>query len=538
MNTLMLTIPPLIPLVLACFAHRLQSRWWLFGAALPALYLGLMGEPDSAISLPWLMLGMHFSLDTTAQQFLVFGSMIWMLAALHIPADDLMTGAAGYRKQSFLLAMAGNLLLIIAADMLTFYVGFALMGLSAYGLLWGASQRARQAARVYLVFTLIGELALFSALLLLMVNSDSLLFEELHAKPLPEAALLLLLLGFGIKVAIPGLHFWLPRAYTLAPLFGVVVLSGPMMKAGLLGWLRFLPFGTPVDPLWGELLLFLGVVGVILGMLIGAVQRESRSVLAYSSISKMGLFSALIGFSLNHPGMVAGILPVIVLLALHHLMVKPMLFVGLDLWQKGSSTYLILPALILLSLSLVAFPLTGGGAAKNLLSTALNGNLVWLMLLAGIAAAVLTVRFLWLLKRSKRPVESGSVSLLGWLVLLPVAVWAPFAWDGMSVEAKALLPLILAVVLMLIGRLLWQRFVAIPLPTDFRIIRLVPRFSQIDKDRFRVNNGVQQIWLPLKQILSHRLTEPGGQPIASLRDSAIWWLMLMLALLLALILSL
>ncbi|MEW8205806.1 MAG: NADH/ubiquinone/plastoquinone (complex I), partial [Candidatus Thiodiazotropha taylori] len=116
MNALILMLAPLIPLLLACFAYRLQSRWWLFAAALPALYLGLMGEQGSTITLPWLMLGMHLSLDATAQQFLLFGAMIWMLASLYIPGRDLMPGAMGHRKQSFLLAMAGNLLLIIAAD--------------------------------------------------------------------------------------------------------------------------------------------------------------------------------------------------------------------------------------------------------------------------------------------------------------------------------------------------------------------------------------------------------------------------------------
>ncbi|MCG7904524.1 hypothetical protein A3194_03530 [Candidatus Thiodiazotropha endoloripes] len=530
MNALILMLSPLIPLLLACFAYRLQSRWWLFAAALPALYLGLMGEQGSAITLPWLMLGMHFSLDSIAQQFLLFGAMIWMLASLYIPGRDLLPGASGYRKQSFLLAMAGNLLLIIAADMLTFYVGFALMGLSAYGLIWGPSQRARKAARVYLVFTLIGELALFSALLLLLVNSQSLLFAELHTESLPQAAVALLLLGFGIKVALPGLHLWLPGAYTLAPIFGVALLSGPMMKAGLLGWLRFLPLGEPIDPLWGNLLLLLGVGGVVLGMLVGMFQREPRSVLAYSSISKMGLFSALIGFTLNHPGMVAGLLPVIVLLALHHLMIKPMLFMGLDLWQKGAAAHWLLPALTLLSLSLMAFPMTGGGAVKNLMSVALNDNLAWLLFLGGIAATLLMSRFLWLLWNSKQSAEYDRLTLSAWLVVLPLAIWAPFAWDGMSVKASALLPLLSAAVLLLIGQLLRRRFDLLQQPMFSQGNPMSWRIPTLAGESDKAESG----WQRVKRLRQRHLQGLARWPVMGLRDTAVWWLMLMLLLALAL----
>ncbi|MES9994221.1 MAG: NADH/ubiquinone/plastoquinone (complex I), partial [Candidatus Thiodiazotropha sp.] len=131
MNGVILLLVPLVPILMALFAHRLESRWWLFAAALPALFVGLMAEQGSGITIPWLLLGVHFLLDSTGRLFLLFGALIWMLAALFIPQKDLTLGAAGYVKQSFLLALAGNGLLILAADMLTFYVGFALMGLSA-----------------------------------------------------------------------------------------------------------------------------------------------------------------------------------------------------------------------------------------------------------------------------------------------------------------------------------------------------------------------------------------------------------------------
>jgi formate hydrogenlyase subunit 3/multisubunit Na+/H+ antiporter MnhD subunit len=531
MNTLIMLLPPLVPLTMALFAHRLHSRWWLLCAALPAFYVGLIVEEGSTLYMPWLLLGTHFALDATGRLFLTFGSLIWMLAALFMPRGDLAPEANGYRKHSFLFAMAGNGLLILAADMLTYYVGFALMGLSAYGLVWGRSQRARQAARVYLVFTLIGELALFAALLLLMANGGSLLFEDLQTNPIPPAAIALLLLGFGIKVALPGLHLWLPRAYTLAPVFGVAVLSGPMMKAGLLGWLRFLPFGEPLEPVWGDVLLVLGVVAVLLGMLIGFLQREPRAVLAYSSISKMGLFSALIGFGLNHPALATGLLPVIVMVALLHLMVKPMLFMGLDLWQRGGSGSWLLPALVLLALSLSALPLTGGGAAKSALSTALGDNLSWLLLLSGVAAVVLMGRFLWLLKGRALSAQHDPVTAMGWLLLLPIAVWTPFAWDAMSFDAKALIPLTAGAGLFILGMLSRRWLDSLQLPTAPRCRGLIVSFARIHTNRPDARSALRQYWLPVKHAVRSLRPDPGSQLNASLRDPAVWWLLLMLSLL-------
>jgi formate hydrogenlyase subunit 3/multisubunit Na+/H+ antiporter MnhD subunit len=538
MNGALLLLPPLVPILLALFVHRLKSRWWLFSAALPALLIGLLVDEGSGITIPWLLLGMHFVLDSTGRLFLLFGALIWMLAALFIPGRDLAPGASGYIKQTFLLALAGNELLILAADMLTFYVGFGLMGLSAYGLVWGRSQRARQAARVYLVFTLLGELSLFAALLFLMANGGSLLFEDLSAQSIPAIALALLLLGFGIKVALPGLHLWLPRAYTLAPVFGVAVLSGPMMKAGLLGWLRFLPFGTPLDPVWGNGLMLLGLAGIVLGMLAGVVQREPRAVLAYSSIAKMGLFSVLIGFSLNHSALASVLLPVIGLLALHHLLVKPMLFMGLALWQRQGAAWWILPAMVLLALSQAALPLTGGGAAKSALSAALGEHLSGVLLLSGIAGVALMGRFLWLLVGKRVSVQQDPVTALGWLLLLPVAVWTPFLWQAMALQWKALLPLAAGIALFVLGVVFRRWLDSLSFPMRFKAKRLILGTTQIHTGMSDASNALRQLWPLLKQAVQPLSAISDNQTSLALGSPAVWWLLLMLALLGAMSLTL
>lgn len=425
MNQVLLILAPALPLLLAPLA--MKRRWVLPLAALPALLLAVLVPIGSGVALPWLLLGVHLELDAVGRLFLLFSTLIWLATAIYVALGRGTEGAAASFGVFFLLAMAGNILLIVAADIVTFYVGFALMGLSAYGLVLRRSQLARRAGRVYLAFTLVGELALFGAMLLLFAAGGSLLFADLAARPVPGGAVVLLLLGFGIKVALPGLHPWLPMTYAAAPIAAVAVLSGPMMKAGLLGWLRFLPPGAPGVDTWGPPLMLLGGLGILLGVSIGVLQRAPRAVLAYSSVAKMGLIMVLFGQLLTAPPYADALLTSLLLFAMHHLLVKSTLFLGLGEWQRRGGELWILAGLTLLALSMAAVPLTGGATAKDAIKAALGGELGMLMTLSAIGTVLLMARFLVLL--AGRPVHLGIEPVLPgliWAGLVVIAFWGPF----------------------------------------------------------------------------------------------------------------
>ena len=88
----------------------------------------------------------------------------------------------------------------------------------------------------------------------------------------PNVALLLAL-GFGIKAGAVVLHVWLPLAHTVAPTPASAVLSGSMIKAGLLGWIRFLPSGGGGDPAWGAVFIAGGITAAFYGVAVGLGQR-------------------------------------------------------------------------------------------------------------------------------------------------------------------------------------------------------------------------------------------------------------------------
>ncbi|MEX2162829.1 MAG: proton-conducting transporter membrane subunit [Sulfuricaulis sp.] len=146
---------------------------------------------------------------------------------------------------------------------------------------------------------------------------------------------MLLLIGFGVKTGVLGLHVALPLAYGVTPAPGAAALASAMIKAGLLGWLRFLPLGFPV-PEWSAIFIALGLAAALYGVVIGLVQREPKVILAYSSISQMGLITVGVGLGLAAPAAAVPALFALTLYALHHALVKGALFLGEGLHRAAA----------------------------------------------------------------------------------------------------------------------------------------------------------------------------------------------------------
>jgi len=480
MNEILLLLAWLVPLAVLPLAARADGRWWPPLAVLPALAAGILVPVGTLLDLPWLMLGQHLGLDATGRLFLFFSSLVWMFAGWYAAVTQPQEASSARFRVFFLLAMAGNLLLILAADMATFYLGFALMGISAYGLVvHRGSQRARRAGRIYLGWTLVGEVALFSALILVASAANSLRFADIAAIEISPLAVGLLLFGFGIKLALPGVHVWLPLAYPAATAPGAAVLSGPMINAGLLGWLRFLPPGATELAGWGDLLTSLGALGIGLGVLVGLTQRDPRAVLAYSSIAKTGLITAVFGVALASPGEARTIVAALVLFAMHHLLVKGALFLGIGEWERGRCSPWVLGGLLGLALTMAGLPFTAGAAAKFGIKEALSGadaELGTLLFFSALGTVMLMLRFIWLVARKGPRVADGRrQGLIVWLLLAVPGFWLPFGFGELAGAQADYFPLFAGLIA---GLAVW-RFplgsrigVAVP-PGD--ILALFPR---------------------------------------------------------------
>ncbi len=339
-------------------------------AAVPALTaaaLAIGGAPFGA-ELPALRISLR--LDRPGGLLLLAAALVWLIVSILALKEGQGRGNADRFTIAWLLTMAGSLGVFIAADLLTFYLVYALVSVPAYYLVAHDEEPSSlRAGAVYMAFALLGEAVLLIAFVMLAAGEPSGgvqihdVVAALPRSPWRDAALALVILGFGMKIALVPLHGWMSLTYTAAPIPAAAVLSGAGVKAGVIGLIRFLPLGAAF-PGWGEVLVWLGFIAAFYGVAIGVTQRDPKTMLAYSSVSQMGVIAAALGMALASADQSAA--TNVAFYAANHVLVKAALFltVGAVAALDGRART---PALIvagLLGLSLAGLPLTGGALAK------------------------------------------------------------------------------------------------------------------------------------------------------------------------------
>lgn len=446
------------PLLLATLAPR-PRLWWLPAVgALPALLTALIVPLDTTLALPWLFLGTTLAMNPLTQVYLTFTSLLWLAAGVYAAFAQRDDAHAGRFNLLFLLAMAGNLWLIVGQDLFSFYVGFAIMGLSSYGLvIHDGRSAALRAGKIYLVMALFGEICLFASLVLIASQTGTTLPSADDLAAIDGVTIALLLLGLGVKAGMVPLHIWLPLAHPAAPIPASAVLSGTMIKTALLGWMRFLPVGAVALPDWGALLAAAGSLTLLFALPIGLTQSDPKVILAYSSISKMGLMMLVLGLALIEPAVAPVAVAGIAFYAANHALVKGGLFLGVGL-RKHASTQppvmqaLVLGALVFLALSLVGAPFTSGAVAKYELKPIFGAlDWIWIGAVVGVSTfgtTLLMVRFVWISYRIETHPEPGYRwpgiawgALITLVFLFPFTFGKPSAWLTNLVEVPLALNL-------------------------------------------------------------------------------------------------
>jgi hydrogenase-4 component B len=446
-------------------------------AVLPALLAAFLVPDGTVWEREWLFLGTRLGMDTSGRWLLLLTATLWGLCGQwglsYLAGDSARARFFGF----FLAAMVGNLGLVLAWDAASFYLFFALMSFASFGLVThGRDGVSMRAGRVYLVLVVVGEVALFASMAMIVAVAGRLWIPVEGGLGLGGIAFGLALLGFGIKAGMVPLHIWLPLAHPVAPTPASAVLSGVMIKAGLIGWLRFLPMGDIGRPGWGMFLFGVGFLGAFYGVLVGLVQRDPKAILAYSSISQMGLMMVAVGAGLMVPGGWEVLEIAVVVYAVHHGLAKGALFLGVGMSGRVGrrSRWLVWIGLAVPALALAGAPFTSGALAKDLLKGGLTiamgdwAGVVGVVLAASaVGTSLLMVRFLVeVLPRGEAGVGRIALGMwVPWLVLvgavLVLAVVVLPGWGGwpeygagelgLKKEWKSAWPVLVGVVFGLIG---------------------------------------------------------------------------------------
>ena len=416
-------------------------------AALPALAAAALaiGSAPFGAELPALRISLW--LDQPGGLLLAAAALVWLIVSMFAVAEGQGRPNADRFAVSWLLTMAGSLGVFIAADLLTFYLVYALVSVPAYYLVaYDEEPDSRRAGDVYMAFALLGEAVLLIAFVMLAAGEPSGsvqirdVIAALPASPWRDVALALIILGFGMKIALVPLDGWMPLAYTAAPIPAAAVLSGAAVKAGIIGLIHFLPLSAAF-PGWREALAWVGFISTFYGVAIGVTQRDPKTMLAYSSVSQMGVIAAALGMALASAD--KGAATDVAFYAANHVLVKAALFVTLGtvaaLDSRARTLALIVAAL--LGLSLAGLPLTGGGlaklAVKDLFGDGAAGVAAQLSAAATTALMLVFVMRLARLPAAER-VGTSRGGLWSWAALAAAALLLPrlmFAAIGSPAEA-------------------------------------------------------------------------------------------------------
>ena len=193
-------------------------------AALPALAAGALALGGAPFGAELPALRVSLSLDRPGGLLLLAAALVWLIVSLFALKEGQGRPNADRFAISWLLTMAGSLGVFIAADLLTFYLVYALVSVPAYYLVAHDEEPASlRAGGVYMAFALLGEAVLLIAFVTLAAGepSGSVQIRDVVAalptSPWRDAALALIILGFGMKIALVPLHGWMPLTYTAAP---------------------------------------------------------------------------------------------------------------------------------------------------------------------------------------------------------------------------------------------------------------------------------------------------------------------------------
>lgn len=402
---------------------------------LPVLGLAIANPAHFSVELPWIFLSVRLGLDEVGQTLIIGTGLLWMLVGISARAFLLHDPKHHRFGIFYLLTMTGNVGLFIAQDLPTFALCYALMAFAAYGLIiFEDTPAANRAGRIYLILAVIGEALLVEAILLITAAAGSQDIARAHeavaTAPTQDLILPLLLIGFGIKIGVLPFHVWMPLAYSAAPIGASAVLSGSMVLAGFFGWVRLLPLGAVSLPEWGIFCIIIGAVALLYGVLVGMTQANPRTILAYSSISQVGVITVGLGIGMLIPEAWPLIFGTIMLYALHHALIMGALFLGLDVVRKTTGRIwphrLVGFGLLVPALSLAGAPLTSGAVAMDMFqasaaTTPWAEQLRWGLALVAIGTTMLMGRFL--VKAWLRPQIEGSPHA----TRLTTGIWLPWA---------------------------------------------------------------------------------------------------------------
>lgn len=365
----LLVFSPLLGIAVLAFMPANQEKTIKFVgflATLPALFIAiaiylhyLVGKSlsDFAINKEWIQFGGLQGAESgifSVNYELAVSGFTMLLVVLTAIVATLAAIASIYIKKEwkgyfmlFLLLETGMLGVFTAENLILFFIFFEITLIPTFFLIgkWGYFEKEK-AAYSFLIYNGLGSAVLLIVIMILFGQTGTTNIETLTqimndpnipiSRDLKLGLFIALLIAFGVKLPIFPLHSWMLRVHVQAPPSIVMIHSGILLKIGAYGLIRF---GMGIFPEQFEnlsvLLAILGVVNLLYGAFLAFIQSDFKMVLAYSSISHMGI--VLIGLAaMNEAGIQGAIFQVV-----SHGLISALLFFLVGAFYERTDTSLI-----------------------------------------------------------------------------------------------------------------------------------------------------------------------------------------------------
>lgn len=371
----------------------------------------------------------------------------------------------------YILLTTGMLGIVVTGDIFNLYVFLEIASLAAYALISVGDRHALRASFNYMIMGTISACFILIGIGYFYMMTGSLNMADLHrllpplyGTPVVLAALILLIVGLSIKVALFPLHTWLPDAYTHAPSSVSAMLSGTFTKVGVYAMIRIL--FTVLSPAYiietvpvANVLAWVAAIAIIVGSVLAIAQYDIKRMLAYSTVSQVGYMVLGIGMA-TKIAVVGGIFHI-----LAHSMMKTGLFLvaGAIIYRTGiRNIYQLrgmgkkmpftMAAFVIGALSMIGIPPTLGFVSKLLLGWGAFEGGRWVFLAVILVSSLLNAVYFWRvfenayygvhedIEREEAPLSMLVPTLafaiitvvLGILALIPIGVIEPWVAEVLS----------------------------------------------------------------------------------------------------------
>ncbi|WP_400194149.1 NuoM family protein [Hymenobacter sp. B81] len=460
---LIVLIWPVAAALLLHFVRGKAARALALGASLIelALVVAMTTQfvPNSQVQFelnyPWLeSAGINFHIGVDGLSLLLV-----LLTAFLVPLILLASFRHDYENPSAFYALVlfmqtGLLGVFVALDAFVFYFFWEVALIPIYFLagVWGGERRVPVTLKFF-IYTVVGSLFMLAGFVYLYYmtgangavrSSDLDAFYNLNLSAAEQSwVFLLIFAAFAVKMPIFPLHSWQPDTYTEAPTPATMLLSGIMLKMGIYGTMRWvlpvLPKGVSI---WADYVMVLAVIGIIYGAIIAIRQRDMKRLVAFSSLSHVGLMIAGM-FSLTAVGLQGTTIQMLA----HGVNVVGLFFI-IDIIQRRTGTRqipelggltratpLLSVTFLVLVLGTVALPLTNGFVGEFLLLMGVFQYNAWLGAVAGLTIIFGAVYLLRMFQRVMLGPDTSFSALIKDLTASELAVLVPLIvlvfWIGL-----------------------------------------------------------------------------------------------------------